>query len=346
MPQALRIGIDARLAARGLGIATYIGELARELVDLQEVRSVLWLGSPETAPRDPRIEATAARRIGRSELRNRIDVVHFAANTGWIRPGPVASVLTVHDLIFRENRGRTLRQQLGRRWMGAVVPRAARAADEVITVSDEVADELVAAGYPSPTVIPHGIRSVASAPGPAEPYFVAFAGADPRKNVSLALAAYARARQALNDPPRLLLLAGAGLSGGDAERARRIPGVEVRPYLPSEEVAQVLRHARALIHPSTREGFGLPVLEGFAAGTPVIGGLTSVGLRIGGQALIRIDPADPVSSLTAQLIRLSRDPGTAHQAALAGLARAREFSWRRCAECHVEVYTAAVASRR
>jgi glycosyltransferase involved in cell wall biosynthesis len=254
-------------------------------------------------------------------------------------------VITVHDLIFRENRGSTLRQQLGRRWMAFAVPRAARAADALITVGQEVADELIAAGYPTPTVIPHGIRDVADEPGPSEPYFVVFGGADPRKNLTLALDAFARAQEALAGTVRLVVLAGAGLSPADEQRARRIPGVEIRPFLPAEEVAGLLRRARALIHPSTREGFGLPLLEAFAAGTPAIGGLTAVARRIGGPALLRIDPADPVVSLADLVIRLGQDPAAAQASARAGLARAREFSWRTCAERHVDVYTAALRAR-
>jgi glycosyltransferase involved in cell wall biosynthesis len=341
--EPFRVGIDARLVARGLGVATYVRELVRDLVELDQVASVVWLGSPESAPRHPKVEPVATRRISRGGLHGRVDVMHFAANTGWVRPGPVPAVVTVHDLIFMGNRGRTLRQQLGRRYMQLVVPRAASAASRVIAVSAETASDVVAAGWsPAPVVIPHGIRELAGQPGPSENYFVVFGGADPRKNVSLALDAFEEAVRAAPDPPRLVVLAGAGLGSEDAGRARRMDRVELRPYLAPEAVRELLHRARALIHPTTSEGFGLPVLEGFAAGTAVVGGLTPVGRRIGGEALVRIDPADPVSSLAAHLTRLSSDPAAARAAALAGLARARDFSWRACAERHAEVYAAAL----
>lgn len=351
--QPLRLGIDARLVARGLGVATYTTELVRELVELETVGSVLWLGSPDKAPRHPKLEPIAARRISRRGLRARIDVMHFAANTGWVGPGPVPSVVTIHDLIFLRNRGHSARQRLGRRLMGAIVPRAAASAARVITVSDETAREIVSAGWhPAPVVIPHGVRELAPAPGPSEPYFVVFGGADPRKNVGLALEAFTRARgditpagSDVSEPPRLVLLGGAGLTAAHAARAAAAPGVEVRPYLPAEEVRELLHRARALIHPTTSEGFGFPVLEGFAAGTAVIGGLTAVGRRIGGEALVPIDPADPAGSLTSELIRLSGDRDAARSAAQAGLKRARAFSWRACAERHAEAYAAALGGR-
>jgi glycosyltransferase involved in cell wall biosynthesis len=346
MNQPLRVGIDARLVSRGLGVATYVRELVSDLVELDQVNSVVWFGSCEAAPDHAKVEPAAAHRLSRAAgawLRAHVDLVHFAANTGWMHRGPVPSVVTVHDLIFMTNRGSTLRQQLGRRYMQVVVPKAAGAARRVIAVSEETAQDLSAAGWcATPIVIPHGIREVAAKPGPSEPYFVVFGGADPRKNVSLALDAFERAFAGSPDPPRLVVLAGAGLADQDAQRARQIDRVEVRPYLSVEAVRDLLRRSRALIHPTTNEGFGFPVIEGFAAGTPVIGGLTPVGRRIGGEALLRIDPADPVASLASQMTRLAIQPALARAAAAAGLRQVGRFSWRTCAERHAEVYGSAL----
>lgn len=343
MTESIRVGIDARLVSRGLGVATYVHELVRDLADLERVASVVWLGSPEFAPRHRKVEPVATTRISRSWLHGRVDVMHFAANIGWVRPGPVPAVVTVHDLIFMTNRGRTLRQQVGRRYMHVVVPRAAKSARRVIAVSAETARDVVAAGWsPAPVVIPHGIRAIAAEPGPSENYFVVFGGSDPRKNVTLALDAFELVSRAAPDPPRLVVLAGAGLGSEDAGRAERMDRVELRSYLAPDAVRDLLHRSRALIHPTTSEGFGLPMLEAFAAGTAVIGGLTPVGRRIGGDALVQIDPGDPVTSLAADLTRLSGDPVAARAAARAGLQRAAKFSWRACAERHAEVYAAAL----
>src|SRR5262245_29915446 len=107
----LRVGLDARHAARGLGIGVFAGQLARELEALPGIE-VVRLGERSPYPLlDSRLGHREARRA-------RVDVMHFTGNSGWVRPRSIPFVLTVHDLVFLDSapRGRAARQVVGHRY--------------------------------------------------------------------------------------------------------------------------------------------------------------------------------------------------------------------------------------
>jgi len=358
----LRIGLDARLVARGLGIATYVRELAHELVRRADIDAIVWFGPPDGAPAHPKVRVRPLDRwphplldtaLGaRAVAREGVDVMHFTGNTGWTGRAGVPRVVTVHDLIFlaEGGEGGTRRQRLGRRYMARNVPRAARTADRVIAVSAATAGELAERDLriePEPRVIRHGVRAPADppAPAPGPSSFVVFGGADPRKNVGLAVDAFADAGTRLPAGTRMAILAGAGLDAALAGRlsAGDLP-IDVIGYVPRHELWQRLAGALALVHPTTAEGFGFPVLDAMAAGTPVIGGLTPVTRELAGDALLQIDPAHPRRSLADALVELARDGALRDRLVAEGRRRAQGFSWERCAAGHVEVYREALAA--
>src|SRR3954447_2144815 len=343
----MRIGMDARLAGRGLGVASVITSVTRLVARRAEV---VWIGDPSAAPPGvadcvlapkpyPLLDTTVGERMVR---KLGLDVMHFPANTGWLRPGSTPVVLTVHDAIWASGReGRSLRQLVGHRYLRYAVGRAARAAAVVTSPSATAARDVqreLGLGA-APLVVPNGIFDIATAPrARAEPpYVVAFGARDPRKRLALAIEAWRRAEL---PGLRLVILAGGGLPS-DVDQPFP-PGVELRGYLEREELEDVIAGALALLYPSDQEGFGLPVLEAMALGVPVISGLAPVTEEVGGPALMRIDPGDAIVSIASHIRALQGDPGMREERGRAGIEQARRFTWEAAAEGYLSAYESAL----
>jgi glycosyltransferase involved in cell wall biosynthesis len=362
----VRVAYDARHAARGLGISTFLVHLAQELVALGSVE-LIWLGDPALAPAGVTSFARPDRLpypvldgpLGRVLAgRLRADVMHFAGNTGWAKPGPVPAVLTLHDLIFLSGsvHGRSARQIVGHRYERWLLMRAVSAATVVAVPTQTVAREVRArlgtatdphvvyegvspparvAGYVSrePLGAPHGRTGA-----PRRPYLVAFAGRDPRKRTAAIVDAW-RSVASLGIDLRLLA------SGGLAPELRAsltpevaLGNVEILDHLPRPDLWEVIAGALALAYPSSNEGFGLPVLEAMAAGTPVLSGLAPATREVGGDAIIGLDERDVPGSIAAAVTRLYEDRDFAEAVSLVGRAHAARFSWRATAEHYLELY--------
>ena len=118
----------------------------------------------------------------------------------------------------------------------------------------------------------------------------------------------------------------------------------VRPigYVDDAALALFYASARMLIYPSLYEGFGLPPLEAMASGTPVIASNVSSLPEVVGDAGIQVDPHD-VDALREAIRRLAEDDSQWEALRSAGLARAAQFSWERCARETVAVYRKVLA---
>ncbi|HEV2776389.1 MAG TPA: glycosyltransferase [Solirubrobacteraceae bacterium] len=351
----LRIAIDARLAWRGLGIATYVEELTRALAERADVEEVVLVGSTRgAAARGPKIRSAHAAVPaallhtsigGRVLARLGVDVVHFAGNVGPARSYVVPHVLTVHDAIFLDAPGATLRQRLGRAYLRRVVPRAAAAAPVVVAVSPTGADDARRLGARAAAirVIPHGVPRRRPAAGPTGRHVLLFAARDPRKGTAVALRAWANAVERLPADVELVVLCAAGLGTSEAALASATPHVRRVGRLSRSDLDDLVGAALALVHTSTAEGFGLPVLEAITAGVPVVGGYAPSVRWIAADALLATEPGDD-RALADALVRLIRDDSLRADLALRGRRRAAEFSWERSAAAHVAAYRAALAA--
>lgn len=264
-----RVLVDARMAVRGLGIATFVDRLVDGFAAHPSTSLTLWRSSGQW---DARGKLATLARSGPFDLSPRLDprtrgfgVIHYACNFGSVLPGR-NSVLTVHDLMYRQN-PRPLHRALGF-LLEQSLPRVGR----VVAISARTAAALEAA-FPqvggSVEVIPHGLRRLAP-PVTERNYILAFGGAaDPRKRTDLMVAVYGEYRQTTRDALPLVVLARAGLTD---EQGRRLRALEARivPDASGPEVDRVVAGAAAMLYTTRVEGFGLPIIEAAEVGTPVV----------------------------------------------------------------------------
>jgi alpha-1,3-rhamnosyl/mannosyltransferase len=244
---------------------------------------------------------------------------------------PCPAVVTVHDVSFERDPGSMPRSE--RAVFRRVVPRAVRRARRVLTVSERSRDDIVGLYRVPPehvVVTPNGVDP-AFHPGEAgeRGYALVVGAIQARKNQLAALAA-------AHEAGLPLVVVGPTRDAALADELRR-RGARLEGYVPVERLAELYRGAACLVQPSTYEGFGLPVLEAMASGTPVVTVADDALLEVVGEAAVVRDEAalaDGIREAVADRDRL----------AWAGLERARAFSWRATAEATVAVYLQALAS--
>ncbi len=266
-----------------------------------------------------------------------------AVNHGPMRSSaPVA--LFVQDLSFHHHPEHYPRAT---RWrLNTVVPRQARAARMVLTISDYSRQDIVA----SYGIDPERIRVVPDAVPPAPPFDDAMAAAGrawlaevgvrgpfvlclgnlhPRKNVARLVEAFARVvrtEPALADH-QLVIAGGRWWGGGEEEAAALAPegSVVFVGHVSEDHKEQLLHLADALAYVSVFEGFGLPPLEAMARGTVVVASATTAVAETAGDGARLVDPLD-VDSIAAGLTDVLTDEEVRAQLRAAGAARAATYS--------------------
>jgi alpha-1,3-rhamnosyl/mannosyltransferase len=230
----------------------------------------------------------------------------------------------------------------------------ARAA-AVITPSQAVADEVVAAGLaPAARVraVHHGpgqIASAATAPRPAETpdRYALFVGTlEPRKNLDLLLEVWPQLRRDRPDWPTLVVVGGWGWKTESMRDrlalAEREGWLRALGYVDDAPLLALYRGARFLVFPSLYEGFGLPLLEAMAVGCPVVCSDLPVFREVAGDGAEYASTSDRRAWIDA-LVRVDSDTARRAELERAGLARAAAFDWDRSARETLEVWRAAAA---
>ena len=240
----------------------------------------------------------------------------------------VPTVVTVFDFIPMLFYPRTHPlHQYTRRY----VPRVLRAATRVIAISEATAADAVRfGGIPRPKidVTPLACDTDHFRPLGLErkPFFLYLGRYASYKNIEFAL----RGFNAAAIDGFEFWMAGPPDPGFDdllrEYRDRRGLAVRFIPYPSYADLPMLLNEATALVFPSRYEGFGLPILEAMACGTPVITSNVSAMPEVAGDAAILLDPGD-AAALANALVSIAADPLLASSLGAGGLARARGFSW-------------------
>ena len=248
-----------------------------------------------------------------------LDVLHCTTFRGPTNAA-VPTVVTVHDLAILRYPEAFPRwhRRYGSGGLGTVL----RGADAIVAVSQFTKDEVVElAGIPAERVrvIPNGVDDVFSAPERpsdtvSQGYVLAVATLEPRKNLDRVVGA---AR-----------LAGVELR---VVGARGWGGVDVPGWvgeIPDSELAELYRGASCVVYASLYEGFGLPVLEAMASGTPVVTSRGGASEEVAGGAAALVDPLDTESIAAG----IADAQARREELVPLGLARAAEFTWDRAAD--------------
>lgn len=256
-------------------------------------------------------------------------------------------VLTVHDLspdIFPAffTRKDRLRNAI------AGTPRLARNATRIHAVSESTKQDLLLRWQCNPAITdvahlgvgaqytPHRAPSDQNYQrgyGLTRPYLLFLATQEPRKNITSVIEAYDAYRMSGAHAPRLVIAGGAGWKTRAVQQAYRAAAhrndIVFVGYVHEKHKPALYRGALAFLFPSFYEGFGLPVLEAMACGTPVVTSMTSSLPEVGGEAVLLVDPLN-VSDLQSALHQLLDAPDAPALRALLGnrgAERARRFTW-------------------
>jgi glycosyltransferase involved in cell wall biosynthesis len=170
---------------------------------------------------------------------------------------------------------------------------------------------------------------------------------EPRKNLPKLIDAFAMRRVAGDLPHQLVCVGPYGWLSDDVEaqidRLRVRDAVRFTGYVPFDDLPAIYNLAEIFVFPSVYEGFGLPVVEAMACGTPVITGPVAALDEVAGDAAERFAPLD-AEALGDHLVALARSRERRDELSARGLARARAFSWQRAALETLDVYRLAVAN--
>jgi glycosyltransferase involved in cell wall biosynthesis len=234
-----------------------------------------------------------------------LDVFHFS---DWMYPRQRSGVRStiVHDLIPLRHpewvHPRTRKQNV------AKYRHAARTCDVIVTISEftanDIADRL---GFPRERIAvayPGVDDRFSSEGGEAGDYVLMLAPGDPRKNFSNLAAA-----------------------------AELVPGLrlEAPDQVSDDELPDLYRNAAVFAYPSYFEGFGIPIIEAMACGTPVVAGAHPSLDEASGDAAVRVDPDSP-ESIAEGIERALKERDSL---VAKGLEHARRFTWRACGEAHI-----------
>ena len=330
----LRVGIDvSALALTRAGTARHIRGLVEGLA-AEDIETSLYRFAGSGRALVPVLDVgwylgalpARARRDG-------VDVLHCPTFRAPVRTA-VPLVVTFHDVAVLRHPESFNRWT--RTYSSRVLPRVVDAAARVIAVSEFTRRELIdllGVAEEKIRVIPNAVAAPFEPDGPAADgdYVLAVSTLEPRKNLVRLVEGFQRAGL----DGTTLVLAGARGWGG----VRLPDGVRWVGELGDEELARLYRGARCLAYVSLYEGFGLPVIEAMACGTPVVASRIDAAVEVADGAAVLVDPLDPDAIAAGLREAVARRDELRER----GFVRASQFDWARVARDTAAVYREAAA---
>lgn len=373
----MRIGIDARLLTYRRGIGNFVYNLLAALAELPNAYSlVLYVDDPRAVGLVPTgsrftVKVLAPRlyplweqfSLPLAAARDQLHILHCPANTAPLRlPQQIRLVLTIHDVMYLLpvsvlSESPSLYQRLGQLYRRLVVPRVAPLARAIITDSVYSRQDIIKY-LPVPA---ESVRVIWGAPSHAcrvitdtailanirakyglnSRFILALAALDPRKNTARIIEAYARFRRQATGRYQLALV---GLTPAGRARFRQLAEtlgvadeVIAAGFVPEEDLVALYNAAELLAYPSLYEGFGLPVLEAMACGTPVVTSPSGSLPEVAGEAAVMVDPLN-IEAIADAFWRVVNETDLRQELIVKGLAQTQKFSWQQAAVQTLEVY--------
>lgn len=266
---------------------------------------------------------------------------------------PVPMVSVLHDMGYEEVPEQVDALQLW--YYRRFFPKGARAATRLVTVSKFARNDIAArTGIPREQIAVSyaGIRPIFDPPSvsiaPAD-YLLFVGTVQPRKNVSRLLRAFDLMKERTRSAVQLVVAGRRGWKDADVDATisamQHANDVRFTGYVTEQELVDLYRGARAVVQVPLYEGFGSPVIEAMAVGTPVITSNVSSLPEVAGEAAFFVDPLN-VDEIATAMQRIITDDALCAQLREAGFAQARNYSWDRTAEVIWSCITAAANERR
>ncbi len=344
----------AHLPRAGCRVTVFVGPHSRLPEDGYAVRRSRWPTAkpPVRVVWEQAVQPWALRRMG-------VDLVHGPVFVGPLL-SPCPLVITIHDLSFL--RYPHFFRPASRLYLRAFTRASVRRARRIIAVSAHAAEEtvrLLGVDRRKIDVVYHGVDP-ALRPLPPEEVgtfrrreglperFVLYVGTlEPRKNLIRLVDAFATLRPATLRPAPVLILAGArGWYFHDLFARVEELGLKDRVifpgYIPGDQLVYWYNAATVFAYPSLYEGFGMPVVEAQACGTPVLTSDRSALPEAAGDGALLIDPED-VEAIAEGLRQLLTNEPLRAELRQRGLSHAARFTWEKAAADTVAVYRRALA---
>ncbi len=264
----------------------------------------------------------------------------------------IATIMDAYPLIYPKLVSRRLRG-----FKNFAFKRASHWADHIVTIS-EYSKHDISQYFDIPkekiSVVPLGVNGefleripeqtkedVCKKFGLKENYFIFIGTIQPRKNLAKLIEAYESLPSALRNKHHLLIIGhygwGEEILWQKLNRAEKSGTIHHFQNVSDQELYALLQSALAMVYPSLYEGFGLPVLEGFASRIPVITSPTTSIPEVASDAALYADPLESID-ITAKMQMIAEDEALRETLTQKGLSRVEQYSWNRSAEEHLKLF--------